>query len=330
MQMIDGRVARKILIDAGMPEDLTSAIAWRLMVPENVVNYALSLWQNGMRAEQIKTIFGNSNTSANILNVYRFFRELGPLATRFGFTKDQIIKDIIQFDDEMEKYAHETIGVRGMNEIYQHIGMIKDKIKDLVDMCAAGNGKFYRAGIEFIAWRKEIYESNEKISAVLTRCVTSDGINIKRLLRLTTGYQDYGGNNVISRTDGEKIKPKIRMQNIQYACDVFRFFGENAGIIRNIAQRYTDVEFISAFYELCINWTGWSFTPTSVEPKILDYKTNPRDGVELVMETITYGVPEYARQMIINIALHEFAKIVPNAKYEFPWEQFVRRDSSAR
>ena len=59
MQMMDGRVARKILIDAGMPEDLTSAIAWRLMVPENVVNYALSLWRNGMRAEQIKTIFGN-------------------------------------------------------------------------------------------------------------------------------------------------------------------------------------------------------------------------------------------------------------------------------
>lgn len=330
MQMIDGQVARKILIDAGMPEDLTDAIAWHLMVPENIVKYALSLWRHGMRPEQIKTIFGNSNASANILNVHRFFRELGPLAAHFGFTKEQIIKDIMQFDDEMEKYSHETIGARGMNQMYQHIGMIKDRIKDMVDMCAAGNGRFYRAGIEFIAWRKEIYESNEKISAVLTRCITSEGINIKRLLRLTTGYPGYGGNNVVSRTDGEKIKPKIRMQNIQYACDVFRFFGENAGIIRNIAQRYTDIEFISAFYELCITWTGWSFVHTPVEPKIPNYRVNPRDGVELVMETITDGVPEYARQMIINIALHEFAKFFPEAKYEYPWEQFVRRDSSAR
>jgi hypothetical protein len=316
MQMIDGRTARKILIDAGIPRDLTDAIAWHLIVPENVVKYAMSLWTHGMRAEQIKTIFGNSNASANILNVHRFFSELGPLAAHFGFTKEQIIKDIMQFDDEMEKYAHETIGARGMNQMYQHIGMIKDRIKDMVDMCAAGNGRFYRAGIEFIAWRKEIYESNEKISAVLTRCITSEGINIKRLLRLTTGYPGYGGNNVVSRTDGENIKPKIRMQNIQYACDVFRFFGENAGIIRNITQRYTDVEFISAFYELCMNWMGGASAPTLVEPKIPGYKTNLRDGVELVMESIVDGLPTYVRQMIINIALHEFAKIVPNAKYD--------------
>jgi len=330
MQMIDGRIARQNLRDAGMPRDLAGAIAWGFVVPENVVSYAKKLWHHGMRGEQIVTIFRNSTATANILNVRRFFRELGPIAPRFGFTPEQIKTDIEQFDDDMEKYAHEIMGTRELAHMYQHPGMIKEKVAELVDMCVAGKNKFYRAGIEFIAWRRTIHESNEKISAVLERCVTVNGVNIKRLLRLTSGHSGYGINNIVSRIDGNKIKPKIRMRNMKYAADVYRFFGENAGFIRNIARKYSDVDFMSALYELCVNWPGWSWTLSPGKIQIPDYKVNLRDGVEFVMLAITADLPPDARQMMINIATHEFEKIVPTAKYEYAWKTFVRRDSSTR
>lgn len=330
MQMIDGRIARKTMRDAGMPDGLADAIACGFLVPKNVVNYSVALWQHGMRGEQIVIIFHNSTATANILNVRRFFRELGPIAVHFGFAQEQIENDIGQFNDEMEKYAHEIMGARELEYMYQHPGMIKEKVAELVGMCAAGKNKFYRAGIEFIAWRRTIHESNEKISAVLGRCITDNGINIKRLLRLTTGHSGYGINNIVSRTDGTKIKPKIRMRNIKYVTDVYRFFGENAGVIRNIARKYSDVDFMSALYDVCIDWPGWSWNVSPEKIQIPDYKVKHRDGVEFVVLALAAVLPPDVRQMMLNIALHEFEKNVSTAKYEYAWEQFVRRDSSKR
>jgi hypothetical protein len=87
---------------------------------------------------------------------------------------------------------------------------------------------------------------------------------------------------------------------------------------------------MSALYELCLNWPGWSWTLSPKEICIPDYKANPCDGVEFVMFAITADLPPYVRQMIINIAAHEFERIVPTAKYEYAWKTFVRRSGSSR
>ena len=188
-------------------------------------------------------------------------------------------------------------------------------------ICATSNGKYYRAGVEYIEWAKRGYESNEKITAILNCCIDSDGVNIKRLLRMTTN----GTGNTVSRTDGNQIKPHIRMRYMNYAYDVYHFFYENAGHIRKIARQYTDIEFISAFYNLCVNWSGWSWPIVTETIKIPDYRATLRDGIEIVMWAISYGLPIDARQMIVNIATHKFSEIVPAAEYGYSWEHLTRR-----
>ena len=321
MQMIGRFDARKILRNVGMPENLSDAIALNYVVPENVINYAVKLWTHGMRGEQIITLLENSTGTTEILDVRKFFRELGPLAMRFGFTPGQIENDIREFDKDMNEYARELIGPRKLHDICQSPFMLFENTDQMVDMCAAGHGKYYRAGVEFIEWAKRGYESNEKITAILNRCIDSDGINIKLLLRMTT----KGTGNTVSRTDGNQIKPHIRMSNINYARDVYYFFYENAGYIRKIARQYTDIDFISAFYNLCVNWPAWSWPIVSDTIRIPDYKATSRDGIEIVMGAITSRLPIDARQMIVNIATHAFTEIVPAAGYEYSWEQLTRR-----
>ena len=186
MQMINRQDARESLRSVGMPEVLADTIALNYVVPENTINYAVKLWTHGMRGEQIITILNNSTGTMEILDVRKFFREIGPLATRLGFTHGQIENDIREFDKEMDEYARELIGPRKLHDICQSPCMVFGNTDDLVHMCATSNGKYYRAGVEYIEWAKRGYESNEKITAILNCCIDSDGVNIKRLLRMTT------------------------------------------------------------------------------------------------------------------------------------------------
>lgn len=188
MQIIDGRVARKILIDAKMPECLADIIAMECDVPENVVNYALRLWTHGMDGQRIIDIIDNSTATANILNVPRFFDELGGAAHRFGFAPEQIALDIAAFDYDIKKYATELIGKRQKDNLCQSPGMIGQNITELINMCVAGHNKYYRAGVEYIEWCKRSHESNKNISDTLKNCIGPKGIDIGKLLQLTTGF----------------------------------------------------------------------------------------------------------------------------------------------
>ena len=319
MQLMKRVDARKILRNAGMPENCADVIALSYVVPENIIDYALKLWDHGMRDEQIVTILRNSTGTMEILDVRKFFREIGPLATRLGFTDAQIEKDISEFDNDMNEYAHELIGPHKLHDICQSPFMVFGNTDQMVDMCAAGHGKYYRAGVDFIEWAKRGYESNEKITAILNRCIDSDGINIKRLLRMTTN----GTGNTISRTDGNQIKPHIRMRNINYARDVYSFFSKNRDEIQQIAKTYRNlnIEFITAFYNLCVNWSGWSWAITPRAISIPDYRATMRALVIIVMDAVTMGLPTDVREMMKNIAEHEFARIVSNAEYEHIWHQ---------
>lgn len=190
MQMIDGRIARKTLCDAGMPSDLADAVAMECDVPKNVIDYSIALWQRGMGGQEIINLIDNSTATANILNVRTFFNKLGVLASQFGFTPEQIALDIATFDYDMEKYARELIGKRKKDDLCQSPGMIDQDITELIDMCTAGHNKYYRAGLEYIEWCKRSNESNKNISYVLKNCIESKGINIKKLLKLTTGFSE--------------------------------------------------------------------------------------------------------------------------------------------
>ena len=188
MQLIDGRIARKILTDAGMPENLANMIAMECDVPKNVIDYSIALWQHGMGGQEIINLIDNSTATMNILNVREFFNELGGVASQFGFEPEQIAIDKAAFDYAMKRYAKELIGKREKDAICQSPGMIDQNITELIDMCIAGPNKYYRAGVECIEWHKRSHESNEDISYVLKNCIDHKGIDINKLLQLTTGF----------------------------------------------------------------------------------------------------------------------------------------------
>ena len=319
MQMIDRFEARKILRNAGLSENLIDTIALNYIIPKNIVDYAITLWKKGMRDEQILTIIGNSTATMEILNVRKFFREIGPLALRIGFTPVQIENDIREFDNDMEKYAHEFIGIRAVHDIQQSPVMMIKGIDELVNMCAVGHGKYYRAGIEFIEWARRYNKPKEHIQAILNRCIEPGGFNIKRLLRLTTD----AGRNTVSRANGQTIKPHIRMRNMKYAQEVYQFFAENTDKIRQIAEKYSDRDLINALYKLCANWDGWSWPIAPIDIDLPEHRIMLRDAIIIVMHTITADLPYDVRKMMKNIAEHEFARLVPAAEYESVWTKLV-------
>ncbi len=188
MQLIDGRIARKILTDAGMPENLANMIAMGCDVPENVIDYSIALWQHGMGGQEIINLIDNSTATMNILNVREFFNELGGVASQFGFEPEQIAIDKAAFDYDMKRYAKELIGKRKKDDLCQSPGMIDQNITELIDMCIAGPNKYYRAGLEYIEWSKRSHEPNENILYVLKNCIGPEGIDINKLLQLTTGF----------------------------------------------------------------------------------------------------------------------------------------------
>lgn len=188
MRMIDGLIARKTLRNVGMPDGLADAVAMGCDVPKNVVDYSVALWQHGMGGHEIINLIDNSTATPNILNVREFFNKLGESASQFGFSPEQIALDIATFDYDMERYARELIGKRKKEDLCQSPGMINQDITELINMCAAGHNKYYRAGVEYIEWCKRSNESNENISYVLKNCIGPQGVNIDKLLQLTTGF----------------------------------------------------------------------------------------------------------------------------------------------
>jgi len=188
MQLIDGRIARKILTDAGMPENLANMIAMECDVPKNVIDYSIALWQHGMGGQEIINLIDNSTATMNILNVREFFNELGGVASQFGFEPEQIAIDKAAFDYDMKRYAKELIGKRKKDDLCQSPGMIGQNITELINMCIAGPNKYYRAGVECIEWHKRSHEPNENILYVLKNCIGPEGIDINKLLQLTTGF----------------------------------------------------------------------------------------------------------------------------------------------
>lgn len=199
MQMIDGRVARKILTDAGMPENLANMIAMECDVPKNVIDYSIALWQHGMGGQEIINLIGNSTATMNMLNVREFFNELGGVASQFGFEPEQIAIDKAAFDYDMKRYAKELIGKRKKDDLCQSPGMIGQNITELINMCIAGPNKYYRAGLEYIEWSKRSHESNENISDILKNCIEHKGIDINKLLQLTTGFANMDKHETIPK-----------------------------------------------------------------------------------------------------------------------------------
>jgi len=326
MRKIDYDVACDILAQAGVPKELWWPIdlSYRDFITENMVRYIVTLWTHSMGTEQIMTVLQNSIGTADIFNVPRFFREITPNAQKLGFSKAQIENDINEFENDMQKYACELIGRREVKTILQNPVFATEDMDDVLNLCTAGNNKYYRAGIEFVEWCKLVYVPNERIREVLNRCVMSNGIDIKRLLRLTTGNPGFGGNSVVSHAGSWTVKPKIRMQNLKYAHEVHRFFADNADKIRKIVQTYnvSDVRFMREFGDLCTGWLGWSW---SVAPVVIDgSKQTLLGAVGTVMYQLTDGLPQDLRAMIKNIAEHEFSNIVPGVQYEHSTDWAIR------
>jgi len=339
MRMISGSQARERLLGAGFSDDMAQSLFFIYRkyfdIPEHIVNYAIKLRLAGMGDEQIMIIMNNSTGAMEFFNVRRFFQELGLLphktgftktqisiAKKLGFTPDQIETDIQTFNADVDEYENSIMDADQLQSICQSLCMMTPNITEILDLCTDEEGRYRRAFVEYVEWARRDGKSDTEIIAMLERCVWTGGF--KRLLQLTTGNPGFAGRNTVSKKDRKTIQPKIRLQNMKYACEVLNFFTENKRKIQYIARKYSDVDFMSKFYDLCVRWPGWSMVPGPKEFFIPDYKTNLRDGVEFVMTSITSELPKNIRYMMTNIAIHEFAKIVHDAEFESVWSHFSR------
>ena len=331
MRMISGSQARERLLKAGFSDDMAQTLVWTYRtysgVPKHVISYVIKLRRHSMGDEQIMIIMNNSTSTVEFFNVRRFFYELGlsphktgftewqkAKAKKFGFTCNQIEKAIQEFDTDVDEYGLSLMDAAQLHSICQSPYMMTPNITEILKLCTDENGRYRRALVEYVEWARRDGKSDTEIIAILKRCAGTGGV--RRLLRLTTGNPDFTGRNTVSHSNKKIIKPKIRMQHMKYTCEVFNFFAENKRKIQDIARKYSDVDFMSQFYDLCVGWPGWSMVPVSKEFSIPDYKTNLRDGVEFVMTSITRGLPTDVQYMMINIAIHEVAKIVHDAGFE--------------
>ena len=136
------------------------------------------------------------------------------------------------------------------------------------------------------------------------------------------------GVNVKNITDGKTIKPKINLQYINYAKEVYRFFADNKVKIRHRAQKYenSNADFIRSFYDMCKTWNGWSWNVPVIDIETPENKTPMRDLAAMVIYDITTELPKNARKMMANIANHEMVKCVtsPAEKYEYIFDMLLR------
>lgn len=333
MKYMDATAARERLRNVGAPDDMVQSFIFMYdgehCVPVNVVDYTCKMlkhnpgWQTG---EAIMTILDNATGSHGIFNVRKFYRELGPLTKKFGFDKDEIQSDIEKFDKDMQDYATAQISSKVASEKMNNPGILSPFQKEkIMDVCAAPKGKYYRAAIDFAVWYKLGMTSDESTLAMLDRFVGRGGVHIKRLMRLTTNMGEY---EIVSRADGKTIKPKIKLQYIKYAKEVYRFFADNKVKIRHRAQKYeqSNADFICSFYKLCTAWDGWSWRVPTIKIETPGARTPMRDLVAMVIYDITVDLPSDARKMMANIAHHEMAKCVttPAEQYEYIFDALVR------
>lgn len=334
MRMNPPDPGRNKLKSAGFSDDMIQSVfmTYNHGFPENVVDYMVALRAHGMPDEQIMIIINTATGAMGIFDVRRFFREIAPHFRRFGFTKKRIEDDIRAFDEEMQEYGRALIGVRKVDELCQHpnivFGDLNHRINTLymIGMCTTDDGEFYRAGVEFIEWARRGKTPDDTTRTILQKCVGPDGVNMKRLLRLTEKDGDLLslGRSMVSHQDSKEIKTIIAMRNAQYARAVFDFFDQNKGEIRKIARNYTDIKFMAELYELCVGWPGWTCAIARKNVDVPGHFVTPREGVEYVMKSITNGLPDDVQDMMINIAVRQFVKIVPATEYE-PWWAHVAR-----
>ena len=254
MQVIPSPEARKTLESLGFSDDMIQSIflTYNHSFPKNVVDYIVALRTYGMSVEQIKTVIYNSTGAMEIFNVRRFFREIAPARHQddksqanhhpdaahprvhqpdfscFGFTKEQVENDIRAFDEEMQQYGHELIKVSDVNDICQSPYIAFEDLDHrinilyMIGMCTVPGGKFYRAGIEFIEWAKRGKKPDDKIVNILQKCIGPDGVNMKRLLRLTTGGPDFAGRSMVSHGEQKTIKPMPLLNIFDSSCSFSR------------------------------------------------------------------------------------------------------------
>ena len=332
MKYMNTDAARNRLRGAGVPDGMAQSFIFMYDgehgVPINVVDYTCQMfnhnpgWDTG---EAIMTILNNATGSHGIFNVRKFYRELGPLTEKFGFDADKIQNDIQEYDNDMCTYASAKIRQRTASDKMNNPGIISCDKQKIMNACKDGKDKYYRAAIDFAVWHKLGMTSDESTLAILNRCVGPDGVHIKRLMRLTTDNEET---EIVSRADGKTIKPKINLQYINYAKEVYRFFADNKVKIRHRAQKYenSNADFIRSFYDMCKTWNGWSWNVPVIDIETPENKTPMRDLAAMVIYDITTELPKNARKMMANIANHEMAKCVtsPAEKYEYIFDMLLR------
>ncbi|MBO4746092.1 MAG: hypothetical protein J5613_03420 [Alphaproteobacteria bacterium] len=330
MKYIDAATARKRFESAGMPDGMVQTFMFfyngQGAIPANLVEYACAIfahnpgWETG---EPMMTIFENSIGANNIFNVRKFFRELGPLAKKWGFTAEQQQRDISEFDSDMKTYSTALIGRVAVKDKFNNPGFVTSHIQEIMDACAAKNGKYYLAAIEFAVWFKLGGKSDDKTLDLLKRYVKPNGVDIKGLLRATEQ-----GDAIVSRQDGNTIKPKVKLQYVKYATQVYKFFADNADAIRDIAKKYekSNIDFMKAFYNLCVKWNGWSWKIPKITLTQPETRATMREMVMMVMRQITAELPSGAGDAIANVAQHEMAKYAPSVdeQYEYMFDMLIR------
>ncbi len=330
MKYVDAETARKRFEDAGMPSGMVQTLNFmyngRFSVPANVVDYACTIfahnpgWKTG---EAMMTIFENSTGANNIFDVRKFFRELGPFAKKWGFSDEQRQRDIAAFDDDMKKYSTAVIGRMAVKDKLSNPGFVSSRTQEILDACAAKNGKYYLAAIDFAVWFKIGNESDDKTLELLKRYVKPNGVDIKGLLRATEQ-----GDAIVSRQDGMTIKPKIKLQYLKYATEVYKFFDENSDAIRDIAQKHehSNIDFMRAFYNLCAKWKGWSWAIPKISLEQPEIRATMREMVTMIMRQISAKLPSGAGRVIANVAQNEMAKYAPSVaeQYEYMFDMLVR------
>ncbi|MBO7509530.1 MAG: hypothetical protein J6T57_04625 [Alphaproteobacteria bacterium] len=294
------------------------------VMPLCVAEYVCALYAGGMNGDSIITLIENSRGSNFIFSPRHFFHELGPLVKYFDFSPDRIAHNIAEFDQDMVEYSTELVGRRYVNDKFNNPSIKSDDVEKLISACAAPRGKYWRAAVDFMSWFKLVPTADSDALNILNRCVTATGVNMQRLMQITTGRL-----GTLSRTDGgQTIRPRINLAYIRYANVVHKFFAKNAEQIRAATLQYknSDIDFMNAFYEICVTWPHWPFTVSHIELSTPTIHAKPYEIVRYVMIAITRDLPANVAEVILDISEYDFTRIMPRIEHESAYAKMARYD----
>ncbi len=190
MNLIDWQVARARLHAINAPVKFIDSVHFFYCdiekIDTHIIDYTVQLYNGGLMYEQIMTILTNATGISGIFDVNCFFKELGTHAAKFNFTPARIAADIQEFNADLERYSHELIPMRTVQNKFNNPSIDQNNLDKVADFCSNGRGKFYRAAIDAAVWYMLGFKSANESIEFIRPFMSKNGIDILGLLKKTT------------------------------------------------------------------------------------------------------------------------------------------------